>query len=419
MLKNLRRVVMPMTFVTRMALIVCLGAISFANQDAAANTVLDQSFMNGTGQVNVGQLSASAQTFTVAVSGTLDSVEVNIDSNGKPFTLEIQSTTAAGAPSGTVLASVALPAAIGWAVADLSASNLTVTSGDHLAIVLLHPNNPFGWSHGQGLPATYAGGKGYLFQLGSWGSFQDFGSPNTDFWFRTFVTLSNADPIVDAGPNQLVECTGADGTLVALDGLAVDPDGDPLTFTWDVPAGVILDDPNIADPIGLFPIGVTTATLTVTDGQGGVDVDDVVITVVDTSPPEVACTTDLVALWPPKHQMVAVKVFIDATDVCTAPENLILLAVEVSSDEPDDGLGDGDTAGDVFGEDGFTTPVDVTTVFTFNPDTASFEGTILLRAERDAIGDGRAYTVEAFLVDTSLNMTSTSCVIVVPHDRRK
>ena len=147
--------------------------------------------------------------------------------------------------------------------------------------------------------------------------------------------------------------------------------------------------------------------------------DDVEITVEDTSPPEVACTTDLVALWPPKHQMVAVKVFIDATDVCTAPEDLILLAVEVSSDEPDDGLGDGDTAGDIFGEDGFTTPVDVTTVFTFNPETASFEGTILLRAERDGSGDGRSYTVEAFVVDNSLNLTSTSCVIVVPHDRRR
>ncbi len=177
--------------------------------------------------------------------------------------------------------------------------------------------------------------------------------------------------------------------------------------------------PNRADPIGLFPIGITTATLTVTDGQGGVDVDDVVITVVDTSPPEVACTTDLAALWPPNHQMVPVNVFIDATDACTAPENLILLAVEVSSDEPDNGLGDGDTAGDVFGEDGFTAPVDVTSSFAFNPATGSFEGTILLRAERDGSGDGRAYNIEAFVVDTALNPASTSCVVVVPHDKRK
>jgi len=79
----------------------------------------------------------------------------------------------------------------------------------------------------------------------------------------------------------------------------------------------------------------------------------------------------------------------------------------------------GDTAGDVFGEDGFTTPVNVTSEFVYNSTTATFEGTIFSRAERDAIGDGRAYTVEVFLVDNSLNLTSTSCVVVVPHDRRK
>ena len=101
------------------------------------------------------------------------------------------------------------------------------------------------------------------------------------------------------------------------------------------------------------------------------------------------------------------------------PVDLILLRVQVTSDEADDGLGDGDTAGDVFGEDGFTTPVNVTSQFVYNSETATFEGTIFLRAERDAIGDGRAYTVEAYLVDNSLNLTSTSCVVVVPHDRRR
>lgn len=233
------------------------------------------------------------------------------------------------------------------------------------------------------------------------------------------VVSANQPPLADAGTDQTVECTDSDGALVTLAGSAVDPDGNPLTFTWDVPASVTLDDPTRADPVGLFPIGITTATLTVTDGLGGVDVDDVLITVVDSSPPEIACTTGVAALWPPNHQMVEVQVFIDATDACTAPEDLILVAVEVSSDEPDEGLGDGDTPGDVFGEDGFSAPVDVTPVFAFNAASGSFEGTILLRAERGGAGDGRAYHVEAFVVDTSTNLASSSCVVVVPHDRRK
>ena len=211
------------------------------------------------------------------------------------------------------------------------------------------------------------------------------------------VLVVNEAPIANAGLNQTVECTDPSGALVTLAGSATDPDGDPLTFTWDVPPAVILDDPNRADPIGEFPIGITTATLTVTDGQGGVDVDDVVITVVDASPPEVACTTNVAALWPPNHQMVEVDVFIDATDACTAPEDLILLTVEISSNEPDDGLGDGDTLGDVNGEDAFAELLDVASDFTFNPITASFEGTVFLRAERGGIGDGRAYSIEALL----------------------
>ena len=231
---------------------------------------------------------------------------------------------------------------------------------------------------------------------------------------------TNQSPVAKAGADRTVECTSAAGAAVTLNGTASsDPDGDTLTFHWD--AGITLDNPDSPTPTGVFPIGVTIATLTVSDGKGGVGVDDVKITVVDTKPPEVLCTTDIAALWPPNHEMVAVRVFVAATDACTAPERLILLSATVASDEPDDvdGLGDGDTTGDTDGSDGYISPVDVTGKLTYNSVTKRFEGTILLRAERDGNGDGRAYTIRAQVLDSSNNIGSASCVVVVPHDRRR
>ena len=154
---------------------------------------------------------------------------------------------------------------------------------------------------------------------------------------------------------------------------------------------------------------------------GAGDVDDVVITVVDTLPPEVACTTNVAALWPPDHKMVVVHVYIDATDSCVAPVDLVLLQVTLQSNEPDDanGLGDGATTGDTDGQDGYSNPLDVTGNFIFNPLTASFEGSVSLRAERDGTGHGRHYSIRALVLDTAKNLATTSCVVVVPHDRRK
>jgi hypothetical protein len=133
----------------------------------------------------------------------------------------------------------------------------------------------------------------------------------------------------------------------------------------------------------------------------------------------VVCTTDLAALSPPNHKMVEVGVFIEATDACSHPDDLILLEVIATSDELDEaeGNGDGETVGDTDGNDGFAAPVDVTTQFTFNAATASFEGSVFLRAERAADNSGRAYTIKATVLDSHNNLTTSSCVVVVPHDQ--
>ena len=102
------------------------------------------------------------------------------------------------------------------------------------------------------------------------------------------VFVSFTELIANAGEDLQVECTCADGAVVQLNGTGYGPDGKELTYEWHVAANTAqLDD--ITDPhtAGVFPIGQHLLTLTVTDGEGGIAVDDVLITVVDTIPPTV------------------------------------------------------------------------------------------------------------------------------------
>jgi FG-GAP-like repeat len=229
---------------------------------------------------------------------------------------------------------------------------------------------------------------------------------------------------VCAAQSITVECTSAAGADVMLDGSGsfdADPeDAGHLIYTWHVSdAAVELDNVSSPTPTGTFPQGVTMATLTVVDQRGGVDVCDVIVTVQDTTPPEVMVTSSLAALWPPNHTMRTVNLFVIATDVCEAPEAILPILVTVRSDEPDNapGMGDGNTTGDVNGHDGYAAPVMILTL-TYNAPLGGWEGSIQLRAERAGDGDGRAYIVDVVALDSELNAATTSCVVVVPHDRR-
>jgi hypothetical protein len=238
------------------------------------------------------------------------------------------------------------------------------------------------------------------------------------------VTVADVNlPPECTASSQTVESSSPAGALVTLDGAATDADdlAASLVYQWFVSdAGVVLDDPSSPTPTGTFPVGVTMATLTVADGRGGIDACDVLITVVDTSAPEVMVTTDKALLWPPKHAMLPVTISILATDACSDPDEILPITVRVSSSEPDDaqGNGDGSTRGDVNGLDGYATPVDVTSGFCYDAGTGLWTGTVRLRAERGGTGHGRKYTIDVQAMDSNGNASTTSCCVVVPHDRR-
>jgi phospholipase/lecithinase/hemolysin len=138
-------------------------------------------------------------------------------------------------------------------------------------------------------------------------------------------------------------------------------------------------------------------------------------------PPNVVCMTRPTILSPANHKMIDVDICVAARDIITPAENLSLLGVFVTSNEPDNSVADGDTEGDCNGEDGFLNPVEVTGVFSpadafTSPDGCRvFFGTIQLRAERAGTGAGRIYSIKAVVADENGGVGDCACEVRVSH----
>jgi len=95
--------------------------------------------------------------------------------------------------------------------------------------------------------------------------------------------------------------------------------------------------------------GVTTVTWTATDASGNEAQCSANVTVVDTTPPEIEVTVEPQALWPPNHKMVDVEYTVTVSDICD--DDVTWVLVSVTSNEPDNNGGDGDTDDDIQGDD--------------------------------------------------------------------
>ncbi len=200
----------------------------------------------------------------------------------------------------------------------------------------------------------------------------------------------NHPPVANAGPDQTIEITLCAGASVTLDGSgSSDPDGDILTYMWSWKEGTATG----SHPTVTLPYGTTTVTLTVNDAKGGTATDTVNISVADTTAPTLNVTVIPNLLWPPNHKYVKVIPTASMSDACVASTNVEL--VSVTSSEPDNGLGDGDTANDI---------------------VINADGTVSLRAERSGTGSGRIYTITYKATDIAGNSTTASAISVVPHN---
>ncbi|MGH7166502.1 MAG: hypothetical protein ACREIS_13375, partial [Nitrospiraceae bacterium] len=147
-----------------------------------------------------------------------------------------------------------------------------------------------------------------------------------------------------------------------------------------------------------LPLGTHTVTLVASDGKGGISRDEVLIRVVDTTPPTIASLTATPDVLPVrKRELVDVRLTAVVTDVCDAAPTCRLVAV--SSNEPVAGLSRHDKEPDWV----VTGPL-----------------TVKLRGERSGESSGRVYTLTVQCADAANNrVTKTLTVFVPPPGRMK
>jgi len=223
------------------------------------------------------------------------------------------------------------------------------------------------------------------------------------------VILPNNPPVADAGEPQVIECTSPDGTPVTLDGSgSSDPDStegtndDIVEFEWfkyyGTPDEMLLGKGERLD--GTLKEGEHTITLRVTDSEGETDTDETMVTIEDTTAPQIHVSLDPSMIWPPNHKWVDVHATVHVMDACTVPEDLMIELLSVTSNEPPNSNGDGNTEPDIMGVEAGTEDYD-----------------FMVRAERAGPGSGRVYTAIYVVNDGENEPQFTEAHAVVPHDQ--
>ena len=214
---------------------------------------------------------------------------------------------------------------------------------------------------------------------------------------KTLVVPVDFAPVAHAGEDQTAECPGP----VTLDG-SNSTDANSTGGTSDDIASYewFLDGAKIAEGKVVhvnLPVGTQVVTLKVTDKAGATSTDQVTVTLVDTKPPVVTLRMSPNQLWPPNHKMQSVQAIFDIKDCDPAPR---VELVSVTSNEPENGLGDGDTAPDISGAS-----------------LGTDDRVVQLRSERSGTGMGRIYTFVYRVTDASGNATEATATVTVPHDQ--
>jgi predicted extracellular nuclease len=157
------------------------------------------------------------------------------------------------------------------------------------------------------------------------------------------------------------------------------------------------DEPGVLDYNTNFKSIGQIVSLYAADAYRSSDHDPVVVGLdLDGQAPTLALAATPSILWPANHKLASVEITATANDNLD-PAPAIRL-VSVTSNEADNGLGDGDTTGDIQIVDDFT---------------------LRLRAERAGKGAGRIYTLTYEARDFAGNASQATVEVRVQHDMKR
>ncbi|MCX6120405.1 MAG: FG-GAP-like repeat-containing protein [Ignavibacteriales bacterium] len=220
------------------------------------------------------------------------------------------------------------------------------------------------------------------------------GGTCSDIVVVTVLATINHPPVANAGSDQTVN----EGVQVTLNGSASsDPDGDALTYSWNEGTNILGTGVQLAVTL---PVGTHTITLVVSDGHLTAS-DDVIINVVAAAPPTIVVKDTHINLWPANHKYVNIKVadiVVSANDSKGLPIEISKIRIaSVSSDEPENVPGDGNTYNDIV--------------------ISNDAKCVNLRAERQDWGNGRVYTINLIVLDANGNKGQASYEVWVPKSQ--
>jgi uncharacterized repeat protein (TIGR01451 family) len=225
------------------------------------------------------------------------------------------------------------------------------------------------------------------------GSSNNNGAGNTTTIQVTFTVNDTTPPVFTFVPPTVVAYTGPGATT--CDTVVSDAVLGTATATDNCGTVTITRSPSG----NTFPVGNTTVTWTARDGSGNTTTATQTVTVIDNTAPVITLNGNTPSMWPPNHkyQTFTVTNFVASVfDNCGGVSVGDVKIDHVTSDETENGNGDGNTVQDIV--------------------IASDCKSVQLRSERDGGGDGRVYTITFTLTDTHGNTTLATANVVVPHN---
>jgi hypothetical protein len=203
---------------------------------------------------------------------------------------------------------------------------------------------------------------------------------------RTVIVQDTIKPVITLnGGNMTVECHTS----------FTDP-GASASDACDTNVPVV-----VSGAVNINTPGTYVLTYNASDDSGNAAISKQrTVTVVDTTPPVITLNGQTPSMWPPNHKYQTFQVtnFVTGvTDSCNTSLSVSSVVIEkVTSDETENGNGDGNTTNDIV--------------------IASDCKSVQLRSERDGGGNGRVYTITFRVRDASGNTTRATAKVVVQHN---